>query len=432
MNLSVTQAPALRGAVDVPGDKSITHRALMMGALGEGASRINGYLDGGDCRATMDCVQALGARVETMGKGQIVVHGTGLYGWTCPRIALDCRRSGTTMRLLAGLLAGQTFAVRLDGAPQLLVRPMDRIIIPLTAMGATIVGRDGNRLPPLDIVGTCLHGIEYDLPMASAQVKSAILLAGLYAEGTTRVTEPGPSRDHTERMLRARGVSINSRYPVHTVTGPVERLGSVDITIPGDFSSAAYFVVAACLVPNSEVVVRNVGVNPTRIGLLDVLRGMQADITLLDPRDEGGEPVADLAVRAGDLMPVEVSGEIVPRMIDEFTLLALAATQAHGTTVVRDAAELRVKETDRITTIVNALRELGAHIEEQPDGFIIEGPTPLVGAAVKSHHDHRLAMTLAIAGLVAAGETTISDAECMADSFPGFMERLHALGGNTP
>jgi len=429
MNLIVEHAPSLRGTVSVPGDKSITHRALMLGALGEGSSRIDGFLDGGDCRATIGCMEALGALIERRGEEHLVVHGSGLHGWRKPAAPLDCQRSGTTMRLLAGLLAGQTFSSRLDGASQLIRRPMDRIIIPLKAMGADISGRESDRLPPLDIAESTLHGVDYALPMASAQVKSAILLAGLYAKGMTRVTEPGPSRDHTERMLRARGVSVESHYPTHTLSGPATRLEAIDVSIPGDFSSAAYFVVAACLVPGSEIVLHNIGINPTRTGLLDVLHSMTADIEMLDTHDEGGEPVADLAIRGCQLTPADVSGEIVPRMIDEFPILALAATQAHGTTVVRDAAELRVKETDRIATIVSELRALGAHIEGHPDGFIIEGPTPLTGATVDSHKDHRLAMTLAIAGLVAGGETTIRDAECMDDSFPGFMERLHTLEG---
>ena len=428
MNLSVRPVARLQGTIDLPGDKSITHRALLLGSLSSGSCRISGYLDSGDCRATMGCLRALGIRVEQgTTEEELIVYGTGLHGWQEPENVLDCVRSGTSMRLLAGLLAGRPFYSVLAGDTQLLRRPMDRVVQPLRLMGAQITGRQGGRLPPLTIVGTPLHGMAYDLPVASAQVKSCLLLAGLYAEGTTTVVEPGPSRDHTERMLRARGVEVVSHGLRHQVRGPAADLAALDLSVPGDFSSAAYFIVGALLAPQGEVLLRHVGVNPTRTGLLDVLRNMGAEVALLDERDEGGEPVADLLVHPQELRATTIGGDVVPRMIDEFPILALAATQAQGVTHVCDAAELRVKETDRIVTIVAALRALGAHIEPRPDGFDVEGPTPLVGAVVDSAGDHRLAMTLAMAGLIARGETTITRAECIADSFPGFEQRLRAV-----
>ena len=432
MNLRIQGVPRLSGEITVPGDKSITHRVLLLSALAKGPSHISNYLDGGDCCATMGCLQALGVGIDHTGPAELVVHGSGMHGWQEPVEPLDCIRSGTTMRLIAGLLAGQPFYSVLDASAQLRRRPMDRIAIPLRRMGARIWGRRAGRLPPLSISGTELQGIEYVLPVASAQVKSCILLAGLYAKGTTTVSEPAPSRDHTERMLRARGIAVHSKavreLPLeHTLEGPVAELTALDVSVPGDFSSAAYFLVGALLLSQSEILVHRVGVNPTRTGLLDVLREMGAEIVLLNWREEGGEPVADLLVRTRELGAVKVGGNLVPRMIDEFPILALAATQAQGITRVRDAAELRVKETDRIAAIVEALRVLGARIEARPDGFDIEGPTPLRGAPVDSHGDHRLAMTLAIAGLIAQGETLITGAECIADSFPGFEERIDAL-----
>ena len=401
MNLTLRPAPPLRGAVRVPGDKSITHRALLLGAVGDGTSRVRGYLDGGDCRATMGCLEALGVTVERQddagtGAGALIVRGVGLRGLRPPSLSLDCVRSGTTMRLLAGLLAGQRFGSVLDGADQLRRRPMDRVIAPLRRMGARIDGADGGRRPPLAIAGGPLHGAEHLLPVASAQVKSCLLLAGLYAEGETVVVEPGPSRDHTERMLRARGAAVETAGLRHALRGPVSSLAALETAVPGDFSSAAYWIVAALLVPGSGLLIRDVNVNPTRIGLLDALEAMGAHIERLDARDEGGEPVADLLVRSGPLRAVDVGGDLVPRMIDEFPVLALAATQAEGITRVRDASELRVKETDRVATITAALTALGARVEPHADGFDVEGPTVL-------------------------------GAECIADSYPGFIETLQHL-----
>ncbi|MBN1399858.1 MAG: 3-phosphoshikimate 1-carboxyvinyltransferase [Anaerolineae bacterium] len=429
MNLTIRHASALRGETHVPGDKSITHRALLLGALSNGSSRIKGYLDGGDCRATMDCLLALGVPIEERGIDELVVQGRGPFGWQEPNRILDCVRSGTTMRLMAGCLAGQSFYSVLMGSEQLNRRPMDRVTTPLRQMGARIWGRQSGRLPPLSIIGSQLQGIDYALPMASAQVKSCVLLAGLYAAGRTTVIEPGPSRDHTERMLTARGAVVESPGLQHTLLGPVDHLAALDTVVPGDFSSAAFFIAGACLLPHSEITLWNIGVNPTRTGLLEILRQMGAEIVTMNERDQGGEPVADLWIRAKSLKGVEVGGAIVPRMIDEFPILALAATQAEGVTRVRDAAELRLKETDRIATTVETLRTLGASIEERPDGFDVEGPTPLRGARVESGGDHRLALTLAIAGLVARDETIIGQAECIPDSFPEFEACLDALVG---
>jgi 3-phosphoshikimate 1-carboxyvinyltransferase len=425
MRLTVQKSEGLSGRIKVPGDKSISHRALLLGAIAEGSTRVRNFLPAADCLATLACVRALGVEVERGSETELIVQGRGLRGLMESKGVLDCAGSGTTMRLLAGILAGQPFYSVLTGNEQLRRRPMGRIAEPLRQMGATVLGRDDGRLPPLAILGGNLHGIEYWLPVASAQVKSAILLAGLFADGPTVVHEPGPARDHTERMLAAMGASIEVQSSKLEVQS--SWLSSLDIVVPGDISSAAYFIAAACLVTGSEVVIENVGVNPTRTGLLDALREMGVDIRVENQREASGEPVADLVVRAGRLRGIEVRDDQVPRMIDEFPILAVVASQAEGTTVVSEAAELRVKETDRIANSAVELRKLGAWIEECPDGFVVEGPTPLVGTQVNSHGDHRLAMALAIAGLIAAGETTIEDAECIADSFPGFERILGTL-----
>jgi 3-phosphoshikimate 1-carboxyvinyltransferase len=434
--LTVRPGDSLRGSVQVSGDKSITHRALLLGAIAAGTSHVGGFSPAADCLATLHAVRALGIEVEEPAPATWLIHGQGLRGLREPDDVLDCRRSGTTMRLLAGLLAGQPFVSLLSGDVQLRQRPMGRIVVPLRRMGATLLGRDGGQNPPLAIQGSRLRGIDYTLPVASAQVKSALLLAGLYAEGPTALHLPGPARDHSERMLAAMGCSLQfSACDVQLVPG--NRLQALDMTVPGDFSSAAFLVVAATLVPGSDIRVEGVGVNPTRTGLLDVLRAMGADVRLEGERTTGGEPVADLRVRAATLRGTAVRGDLVVRAIDEFPILAVAASQAQGETIVRDAAELRVKETDRIATTVQELRRLGAQIESRPDGFVVRGPTPLrspalvegQGAAVHSHGDHRLAMALAVAGSVARGLTVVEDTGCIADSFPGFGAALSQLGG---
>jgi len=418
----------LRGRARVPGDKSISHRALLLGAIAEGTSRVENFLPAADCQATLGVVRALGVEVEEHTSTALTVHGRGLHGLREPDDLLNCDRSGTTMRLLAGLLAGQSFFSVLGGDDQLRRRPMARVIEPLRLMGALALGRDGGRRPPLAIQGGNLHGIDYTLPVASAQVKSALLLAGLYAGGPTKLRVPGPARDHTERMLLAMGAKVQAgEWGVAIEPGAT--LKAIDVAVPGDFSSAAFLLVAASLVPGSEIIVEEVGVNPTRTGLLDVLQAMGAQMALHDEQMVGGEPITCLTVRTSDLRGVEVDGDTVVRMIDEFPVLAVAATQAQGETIVRGAAELRVKETDRIATTVQELCRMGAEIEPRPDGFVVHGPTPLTGTAVHSHGDHRLAMALVVAGLIATGETVVQDVTCIADSFPGFDDTVASLGG---
>jgi len=429
--LHITPHAALRGTMRVPGDKSISHRALLLGALSSGRSDIQGFLPAADCLATLRCLRDLGVRIDEITETHLVVHGTGLSGWTEAADVLDCGGSGTTMRLLAGILASLPFYAVLTGSALLRKRPMARVVNPLREMGAQIWGRDGDRLPPLSIRGGSLHGIDCTLPVASAQVKSAILLAGLQADSPTTVREPGPARDHTERMLKARGAALHTAGDGVIRLEPGAALTAVDALVPGDISSAAFFIIAACLVPDSELRIEDVGINPTRTGILDALRDMGADIALDRVREIGGEPVADIIVRSSPLRGIAIGGETIPRLIDELPVLVLAAACAQGTTVIRDAAELRVKETNRIETTTTELRKLGARVAGQPDGFIIEGPARLHGTTVDSHGDHRLAMTLAIAGLLATGETVVTDTACMDDSYPQFEATLAAVCAGT-
>ena len=423
--LTVSPSTALRGCVTVSGDKSISHRALLLGALAEGPSLITGVLPSADCRATLNCLRALGIRIQAHNATTLTVHGRGLRGLEAPAAPLDCIRSATTMRLLTGALAGQPFTSTLTGDRQLLRRPMGRVVEPLRRMGASIEDTSGHG--PLTLNGRPLHGIAHELSVASAQVKSALLLAGLTADGPTVVCQPGPARDHTERMLAAMGADIQTSGLTVTLR-PASRLAPLSLAVPGDVSSAAFLLVAAALVPDSDVTVTGVGVNPSRTGLLDVLRGMGGDISVSNQHNTCGETVGNVTTRTSDLRGVTIEGDTVVRMIDEFPVLAVAATQAHGTTVVRDANELRVKETDRIKAVVQELGTLGAQIEARTDGFVVEGPTPLHGETVRSHGDHRLAMALAVAGLVADGEVIIQDMHCVEDSFPGFVERMQAIG----
>lgn len=425
--LVISPGPLI-GAVRVPADKSITHRALLFGAIAEGVSRVRNFLDGGDCRATLGVVRALGVEVEEPAAGEWRIRGRGFWGLLEPDVALDCVSSGTTARLLAGLLAGQRFHSVMVGSPQLRKRPMSRVVEPLRKMGADIGGREQGRLLPLSIRGRELRGIDYTMPVASAQIKSSLLLAGLYAGGLTIVREPGPARDHTERMLTAMGAPIVRHGPVVTAETPSTPLHPLDLTVPGDFSSAAFLLAAGACVPGSYVTLPAVGVNPTRRGLLDALIEMGADVSLNNWAESGGESTGDLHARPAPLRAISLGGDAIPTLIDELPVFAVIATQAQGLTVVRDAAELRVKETDRIATTVMELRKLGAVIEATADGFIVEGPTQLRGARVDSHGDHRLAMALAIAGLLAEGATAVEDAECVSDSFPGFAEALARLG----
>lgn len=416
---------ALNGVVRVPGDKSLSHRALIFGALAEGTSYVRQWLAAGDTLATLDCVRALGVTVLQHSSSTLTIHGAGLHGFHAPQRPLNCINAGTAMRLLAGVLAGQRFESVLDGSAQLRSRPMRRVIAPLQQMGAQV--RATNDRAPLYFAPAELHGMTYAMPVASAQVKSCILLAGLYADAPTTVIEPGPARDHTERMLQAMGAQIAVDGPQVTVT-PGGTLRPFDMAIPGDMSSAAFVIVAALLAGEGVVRITNIGVNPTRTGILDILTAMGAAVAQDNIHDEGGEPVAEIAVRRASLRGVDVGGELIVRAIDEFPALMVAATQASGVTTVRDAAELRVKETDRIAVMATELRKMGADIEERPDGFRVTGPQHLRGAVVQGHDDHRVAMALAVAGLVAQGETVIEDAACVNDSFPGFVETLAALG----
>jgi len=426
MMATVRPAPTpLRGTLTIPGDKSISHRALLFGALADGESRISSLLRSGDCRATRSCLEKLGVKIEDASSDEVLVHGVGLRGLTPPEDVIDCGRSGTTMRLLAGVLAGQGFASTLAGDDQLLRRPMGRIVNPLQDMGAEIESTDGHA--PLQVAGTRLRGQSHELAVASAQVKSAILLAGLYADGPTTIRQSGPARDHTERMLAAMGTTL--RVVGLTVTvNPVQSLHPLEIHVPGDISSAAFPIVAALLVPDSVITLNDVGLNPTRTGLLEVLKRMGARIRIDHRRIESGEPVGNITIHTSRLTATSVEGSTVVRMIDEFPILAVAASYAHGKTIVRDAGELRVKETDRISTIVSELRSLGAQIEERPDGFVVDGPTVLHGGEVDSHRDHRLAMALTVAGLAAQGDVTVHRAEFASDSYPNFLEQLHSLG----
>jgi 3-phosphoshikimate 1-carboxyvinyltransferase len=420
----VQPGDALNGRTTVPGDKSISHRSVMFGALADGVTQVRGWLAAGDTEASLASIQALGVQVERHSKNELTIHGGQLQQ---PQGALNLVNAGTGIRLLAGIMCGQPFESVLDGTEQLRRRPMKRILTPLQMMGANIMAVD-NRAP-LTIKPAKLHGIKYEMPVASAQVKSAILLAGLFASGATAVVQPGPARDHTERMLSAMGVDIVTQGDTIVLT-PNGSLHPMDLTVPGDISSAAFLIVAALLVPGSDITLTGINLNPTRAGLLDVLRAMEADIMVTETGLEAGEPVGEIRIRHSALKGTQVGGDVVVEMIDEFPILMVAALAAEGETVVRDAQELRVKETDRISVMAGELAKLGAQITETPDGFIISGAQKLKGATVEGHDDHRVSMSLTVAGLVAEGETTVLDARCAGDSFPGFAETLTRLGAD--
>ncbi|NJD91647.1 MAG: 3-phosphoshikimate 1-carboxyvinyltransferase [Geobacter sp.] len=419
---TVKPAVSVRGEISVPGDKSISHRSIMLGSLANGITTVSGFLRGEDNMATLNAFRQMGVVVEDDGT-TLRIHGRGLHGLTEPEDMLDCGNSGTSIRLLTGLLAGQSFFSVLTGDKYLRKRPMKRVVTPLAAMGARIAGRAGGEKAPLAITGSKLQGISYSSPIASAQVKSAILLAGLYAEGETSVSEPHLSRDHSERMLKHFGADIVSSGAVATVRGGRELQGR-DIVVPGDISSAAFFIVAALIVPGSELLIRGVGVNPTRTGIIDILRKMGGKISLLDEREVSGEPVAELPGRSSELRGIEIGGDLIPRAIDEFPVLCIAAATANGRTVVRDAHELRVKETDRIKAMADNLRLAGVEVEETEDGMIFQGGAVISRFVADSCGDHRIAMSMLIASLVAKGECTINDTECIATSFPNFKALL--------
>jgi 3-phosphoshikimate 1-carboxyvinyltransferase len=423
---AVRAASGISGGLSVPGDKSITHRGVILGALAEGETIVHGYLPSDDCLRTVAAFRAMGVQIDE-DSGTLRVAGRGLRGLREPEDVLDLGNSGTSIRLLAGLLSGQPFFSVMTGDASLRSRPMRRVIDPLRQMGANISGCSGGERAPLAIQGGPLKGIRYALPVASAQVKSALLLAGLYAEGETDLSEPLPSRDHTERLFRHFGLPLR-RDGTRLRIGRLDRFEGKEIRVPGDFSSAAFFIVAATLIPDSEVRIVGVGVNPTRTGLLDVLKEMGARIELEASREEAGEPVADLVVRSSSLKGTTVRGEVIPRLIDEFPILCVAAALAKGETVIQDAGELRVKESDRIDAMVEALSAMGAGIQALPDGVVIQGGA-LRGGVCESRRDHRVAMAMIVAGLVARGETRVDDVECIDTSFPGFVPLLRGIAG---
>ncbi|NER98944.1 MAG: 3-phosphoshikimate 1-carboxyvinyltransferase [Symploca sp. SIO1B1] len=422
---------SLQGSFEVPGDKSISHRALMLGALAQGETQIKGLLLGEDPRSTADCFRSMGAEISELNTEQVTVKGIGLGKLLEPADVLNAGNSGTTLRLMLGILAshpGRFFTVTGDGS--LRSRPMSRVVKPLDQMGAKIWGRQENSLAPLAIQGSQLQPIHYHSPIASAQVKSCILLAGLMVAGETTVTEPALSRDHSERMLQAFGAKLSIERETNSVTviGPAQLQGQT-VIVPGDISSAAFWLVAGAIVPDSELLITNVGVNPTRTGILEALAMMEADIQLENQRVVAGEPVADLRVRHGRLKGCTIAGDLIPRLIDEIPILAVAAVFAEGTTVIRDAAELRVKESDRLAVMASQLNKLGAKITELPDGLEITGGTPLTGTEVESYTDHRIAMSLAIAALNATSTTTIHGAEAATISYPDFVSTLQHVCG---
>ena len=423
---TVSSGTALRGEIDIPGDKSVSHRSVMLAALADGVSHIDGFLEGEDTRATAAIFSQMGVRIETPSASRRVVHGVGIDGLHAPTTSLDCGNAGTGMRLLTGLLAGQGFDTTLIGDESLSRRPMRRVVDPLSRMGARIESGSGG-LPPLRIGGgRRLQGIDTTLQVASAQVKSALLLAGLYARGETVVREPHPTRDYTESMLRAFGVEIDYSPGIARLRGG-QRLCATDITVPADFSSAAFFIVAATVVPGSELLLRAVGLNPRRTGLLVALRAMGADILEENRSAQGGEPVADLRVRHAALRGIEVPVDIVPDMIDEFPALLVAAACAQGATVVRGAGELRVKESDRLAAMAVGLRALGIEVEETPDGGTVHGGQ-LMGGTLDSHGDHRIAMAFAVAAQRVTGAVSIDDVANVATSFPGFDSLAQRVG----
>lgn len=439
---------SLKGWISVPGDKSISHRAVMLGSIAEGVTEIEGFLMAEDCLSTIDCFRKMGVDIEITYENKegridedevgcegcdprpesarVRIFGRGLHGLKKPDSTLYVGNSGTTIRLLSGILAGQDFETEITGDESIRLRPMGRVTEPLRLMGARIDGADGGNKAPLKIKGGKLKAIDYRLPVASAQVKSALLLAGLYAEGQTVIEEPEKSRDHTEIMMKAFGANISRENNKIRLT-PVKELKAQKISVPGDISSAAFFIAGACILPDSDVIIENTGINPTRTGIIDALRLMGADIQILNERITNGEAVADIRVRSGKLKGITIEGAIIPRIIDEIPILAVAAAFAEGVTVIRNAEELKVKESNRIDAMADGLSCLGARIKKTEDGLIIEGPCRLKGGRVKSFGDHRIAMALAIAALGAEGETVIENVDCVRISYPEFFKTLCGL-----
>lgn len=418
------KANALKGEIHIPGDKSISHRAVMFGSLSSGITEVTNFLQGADCLSTISCFQKMGIEIDNTPE-KITIHGKGLHGLQAPSQVLDAGNSGTTTRIISGILAGQNFETTLTGDASIQKRPMKRIMEPLSQMGASITSINGNGCAPLSIKGHPLKGIHYQSPVASAQVKSSILLAGLYADGITRVTEPVLSRNHTEIMLNYFGADVKSENTTASIV-PNPILEGQKVCVPGDISSAAYFIAAGLLVPNSEILIKNVGINQTRDGILRVAKAMGGQIELLN-ENHNGEPTADLLVRSSSLHGTTVEGEIIPTLIDEIPMIAVMAAFADGTTIIRDAAELKVKESDRIAVMVENLSALGCDIEALEDGMIIRGGKTLHGGKTNSYLDHRIAMSIAVAALCIDGETEIKDGECVNISYPDFYKDLESL-----
>lgn len=422
-----TKKNSLNGEITVPGDKSISHRSIMLGSLASGITEVHGFLQGADCLSSISCFQKMGVNIENDTETNIVrIHGLGLHNLKTPTEILDVGNSGTTTRLMSGILAAQNFTSTVTGDASIQKRPMKRIMTPLSQMGADITSINGNDCAPLRIQGKPLHGIHYQSPVASAQVKSAILLAGLYADGETSVTEPYVSRNHTELMFESFGVNIQCKGTTVTVQ-PASHLEAQKIVVPGDISSAAYFIVAGLITPNSYITIKKVGINSTRDGILDVCKAMGADITLSNVNDTIGEPTADITVRTSSLKGTVIEGAVIPKLIDELPIIAILACFANGTTIIKDAQELKVKESNRIDVMVQNLSAMGADIEATDDGMIIRGGKPLHGAIIDSKLDHRIAMSFAIAGMNAEGNTEIQGAECVNISYPNFYQDLEAL-----
>lgn len=417
----------LKGEITVPGDKSISHRSIMLGALAKGTTEVTGFLQGADCLSSISCFQKMGIEIENNKKNNTVrIHGKGLHGLTVPAGTLDVGNSGTTTRLMSGILAAQPFTSKIDGDASIRKRPMGRIMTPLSQMGAVFESLDTEQCAPFTITGGSLHGIDYVSPVASAQVKSAVLLAGLFAEGKTSVTEPYVSRNHTELMLQSFGADIQCEGTTAAVL-PARELSAQHICVPGDISSAAYFIAAGLITPDSEITIRNVGINPTRDGILTVCRAMGANIILSNVKDTIGEPVADITVSTSSLHGCTIEGDIIPKLIDEIPVIAIMAAFANGTTIIKDAQELKVKESNRIDVMVNNLSSMGVDIEGTEDGMIIHGGRELHGAVIDSKLDHRIAMSFAIAGGLAKGDTEIIGADCVNISYPDFYPDLESL-----
>ena len=427
---TIKPCPRLEGEVVLPGDKSVSHRSVILNSLAKGKAEISNFAPGGDCLATVRCLRALGVKIDKKGSldsPTLLVWGSGEDGLKEAGNVLNAQNSATTMRLLGGLLASQSFLSVITGDASLRKRPMDRLIEPLRLMGAEIRGRGRDSFAPLVIMGKKLHGIDFALPVPSAQIKSAVLLAGLFAHGNTNLHQAIPSRDHTERMLKRMGASLESQGNSISLLPLSSPLLSIDLRVPGDISSAAYFMVAGAIHPNARIMIRDSGINPTRTGIIDILLAMGARLKITNKRLEDSEPLADIMVESSELKGIEIGGDIIPRLIDEIPVLAVAGCVARGKTVIRNAGELRVKESDRIATAASELSRLGARIEPLPDGMVIYGGSPLSGIEVDSHFDHRLAMSLAVAGLIAKGETTIKGAQAAQVSYPAFWRTLDQI-----